>query len=202
MILDEADGIRGVRSGTRYILAVNGRSTFKTEVRQAVKLWLRCWLFGLTSEMRLCYQVCVPEPLADATFNHVRQLSQCVLWPVVVPTLELGNVAVKVLWTHLVVDANVTSLEQGPEGLHPVGVGVGHVFHKFANAVLDRFVVAGQADVSGGLERILRDLDAEPLDNPVQGRTLRHKTLGARTGAALPQPLGRHRLHRRRRASG
>ena len=54
------------------------------------------------------------------------------------------------------------------------------------------------------IQRILRDLAAEPLgilqrpeplDNPVQGQPPPNKTLGAGSGAALPQLLGRHRLH-------
>lgn len=62
--------------------------------------------------------------------------------PEVVPATELGDIAVQVLGAHLVVDADVAALEQGPERLHAVGVGPRP--HILAGRVLHALLVVAQ----------------------------------------------------------
>ena len=59
---------------------------------------------------------------------------------------KLGDVALQVLRTHLVERAVVRPLEHGPEALDAVGMR--HAVNVFANRMLDRFVVVGDAPIS------------------------------------------------------
>ena len=85
------------------------------------------------------------EPPADHASRILDELVAGIGIALVVAAAEFGDVARQVLAGHLVVDAVVSSLEQGPEGLHPVRVRL--LANVLADGLLDSFVGKREAVV-------------------------------------------------------
>ena len=89
----------------------------------------------------------VRQPLALSADERVIRASLIVnaeLLPVVVAEIELGKIAVKMLFFNVLVDADQTALEHREEAFERVGMGV--AAHVFALGVIDEFVLTGGHD--------------------------------------------------------
>ena len=83
-------------------------------------------------------EVAVHEALPDHPGNDRGHLVDGIALPDVVPSRELADVAIKVLWRQLVVDALVRPLEHRPEGFDALGVR--HPAHILPDRVVDGLV--------------------------------------------------------------
>ena len=92
------------------------------------------------------YQVLVAESFSDTASDEGGHLIVGIEGAVIVPALELPEVAGQVLMAHVVIDAVVSPLEERPMGLDAVGVDISPDI--FVGMVADRKMGAVNADVS------------------------------------------------------
>ncbi len=88
----------------------------------------------------------IAEALAVHSPNHRGHLRLGVHRSAVMPSLELVNVPIQMLGSHLVVDAMVAALERRPKRLEPVRVSP--AVHVLADAMLDGLIPLRDAHVS------------------------------------------------------